>query len=54
MFGFLWYVGRMRQGQRSCFGFLSWRAKFLEKADMNKVTAFHSTLREFCKTKQMI
>lgn len=29
--------------RRYCFRFGRWRAKFLEKAEMNKVTAFLST-----------
>lgn len=37
---FLWYVGGWIWDQRHCFRFGSWRAKFLEKAEMNEVTAF--------------
>lgn len=37
------YVGRTGLGSGVLLGFGSWMAKFLEKAEMNKVTAFLST-----------
>lgn len=36
-------VGGTELGAEYCFGFGSWRAKFPEKAEVSKVTAFLST-----------